>query len=39
LEELDGDEIAENSMKLKDIEKEIESKTERWFELMEKLEQ
>ncbi|WP_300438601.1 ABC-F family ATP-binding cassette domain-containing protein [Christiangramia sp.] len=38
LEELDGDEIAENSMKLKEIENEIESKTERWFELMEKLE-
>jgi len=38
LEELDGDEIAENSMKLKEIENNIESKTERWFELMEKLE-
>ena len=38
LKELDGDEIAENSMKLKEIENEIESKTERWFELMEKLE-
>lgn len=38
LKELDGDEIAENSMKLKEIENEIETKTERWFELMEKLE-
>jgi len=39
LQELDGDEVAENSMKLKEIENEIEAKTERWFELMEKLEQ
>ena len=38
LEELTGDEVAENSMKLKEIENEIEAKTERWFELMEKLE-
>ncbi|MDX1761873.1 MAG: ABC-F family ATP-binding cassette domain-containing protein [Christiangramia sp.] len=38
LEELSGDEIAENSMKLKEIENDIEAKTERWFELMEKLE-
>ena len=38
LQELDGDEIAENSMKLKEIENNIESKTERWFELLEKLE-
>ena len=38
LEELDGEEIAKNSMKLKEIENEIESKTERWFELLEKLE-
>ena len=38
LEELNGDEVAENSMKLKEIENDIESKTERWFELMEKLE-
>lgn len=38
LEEMDSDEIAKNSMKLKEIENEIESKTERWFELMEKLE-
>ena len=39
LEELTGDEVAENSMKLKEIENEIEAKTERWFELMEKLEE
>ncbi|GAA4316253.1 ABC-F family ATP-binding cassette domain-containing protein [Pontixanthobacter gangjinensis] len=38
LKELSGDEIAENSMKLKEIEDDIETKTERWFELMEKLE-
>ncbi|SDR69609.1 ABC-F family ATP-binding cassette domain-containing protein [Christiangramia echinicola] len=38
LEEMDSDEIAENSMKLKEIENDIESKTERWFELLEKLE-
>ncbi|MDR5589677.1 ABC-F family ATP-binding cassette domain-containing protein [Christiangramia sp. SM2212] len=38
LQDLDGDEIAENSVKLKEIENNIESKTERWFELMEKLE-
>ena len=38
LNELDGDEIAKNSMKLKEIEDEIEAKTSRWFELMEKLE-
>ncbi|QYA24038.1 ABC-F family ATP-binding cassette domain-containing protein [Gramella sp. MT6] len=38
LKELDAEEIAENSVKLKEIENDIESKTERWFELMEKLE-
>ena len=38
LEEMDNDEIAKNSMKLKEIENDIESKTVRWFELMEKLE-
>lgn len=38
LKDLNGDEVAENSMKLKEIENEIEAKTERWFELMEKLE-
>ena len=38
LEDLDGDEIAANSMKLKEIENDIETKTERWFELLEKLE-
>ncbi|WP_026935487.1 ABC-F family ATP-binding cassette domain-containing protein [Christiangramia echinicola] len=38
LEEMDSDEIAKNSMKLKEIENDIESKTERWFELLEKLE-
>ena len=38
LNELDADEIAENSMKLKQIENDIEAKTERWFELLEKLE-
>ncbi len=36
LEDLDGDEIAANSMKLKEIENDIETKTERWFELLEK---
>ncbi|CAL65521.1 ABC-F family ATP-binding cassette domain-containing protein [Christiangramia forsetii] len=38
LKELEADEIAENSMKLKEIENNIETKTERWFELLEKLE-
>ena len=38
LEEMNSDEIAKNSMELKAIENDIESKTARWFELMEKLE-
>ncbi|WBL24876.1 ABC-F family ATP-binding cassette domain-containing protein [Zunongwangia sp. HGR-M22] len=38
LEELSGEEIDKTSLELKDIEKQIESKTERWFELMEKME-
>ncbi|SHG44046.1 ATP-binding cassette, subfamily F, uup [Salegentibacter echinorum] len=33
LEELNPDEIKENSIKLQEIEDEIENKTERWFEL------
>jgi len=33
LEDLSGDEIAKNSIKLQEIEDEIEAKTERWFEL------
>lgn len=33
LEELSGDEIAENSIKLQEIEDEIDEKTERWFNL------
>ncbi len=38
LKELNANEIAENSVKLKEIENDIETKTERWFELLEKLE-
>ncbi|TRO63936.1 ABC-F family ATP-binding cassette domain-containing protein [Christiangramia sabulilitoris] len=38
LQELDAEEIAENSMKLKQIEDDIDAKTERWFELLEKME-
>ncbi|APG61398.1 ABC-F family ATP-binding cassette domain-containing protein [Christiangramia salexigens] len=38
LEDLSGDEIDKTSQELKEVENEIESKTERWFELMEKLE-
>jgi ATP-binding cassette subfamily F protein uup len=33
LEDLSGDEIAENSIKLQEIEDAIDQKTERWFEL------
>ena len=38
LEEMSGEEIDNTSLALKDIEKQIETKTERWFELMEKME-
>ena len=38
LEEMSGEEIDKTSLELKDIEQQIESKTERWFELMEKME-
>ena len=33
LEDLDPDEIKENSIKLQEIDDAIETKTERWFEL------
>ncbi|MCH4821602.1 ATP-binding cassette domain-containing protein [Gramella lutea] len=39
LKELTGDEINETSVKLKSVEDEIEEKTMRYFELMEKMEQ
>lgn len=38
LEELSAEEVAERSKDLKKVEDEIETKTMRWFELMEKLE-
>lgn len=38
LEEMSGEEIDKTSLELKDIEQQIEAKTERWFELMEKME-
>jgi len=38
LEDLSGGEIDKTSQDLKDVENQIEIKTERWFELMEKLE-
>ncbi|WP_037316596.1 ribosomal protection-like ABC-F family protein [Salegentibacter sp. Hel_I_6] len=38
LEELDPDEIKENSIKLQEIDDAIETKTERWFELGAKME-
>ncbi|MFC6858571.1 ABC-F family ATP-binding cassette domain-containing protein [Zunongwangia atlantica] len=38
LEEMSGEEIDKTSLELKDIEQQIETKTERWFELMEKME-
>ena len=33
-----AEEIDKTSLELKDIEQQIEAKTERWFELMEKME-
>lgn len=38
LEELSGEEIDKTSLELKEVENSIEQKTERWFELMEKIE-
>ncbi len=38
LEELSGEEVDKTSRELQKIEDEIESKTERWFDLMEKME-
>lgn len=38
LEELSGEEIDKTSLELKEVENTIEQKTERWFELMEKME-
>ncbi|MFV8226709.1 ABC-F family ATP-binding cassette domain-containing protein, partial [Christiangramia aquimixticola] len=37
LQELSGEEIDKTSMELKEVENQIETKTERWFELLEKL--
>ncbi|MDT0646832.1 ABC-F family ATP-binding cassette domain-containing protein [Zunongwangia sp. F260] len=36
LKDLSGEEVDKTSLKLKDVEKKIEEKTQRWFELMEK---
>lgn len=38
LQEMSGEEIDKTSLELKEVENQIESKTERWFELMEKME-
>ena len=38
LQDLSGEEIDKTSLELKEVENQIETKTERWFELMEKME-